>query len=83
VRLTNTGYSQGLAAWSHSGGQIAYVVAAMNGVGAYDIHVVGSDGSGDRDVSPAFFPPEFLCHGVTFSPDDATLYFIGEWWSAP
>jgi Tol biopolymer transport system component len=82
VRLTDSGYSQGLAAWSHSGSEIAYVVAAVDGAGAYDIYVMDSDGTGNRNVTPAFFPPEFLCHGVVFSPDDGTLYFIGEWWSA-
>jgi Tol biopolymer transport system component len=79
--LTNNGYSQGLAAWSPSGSLIAYIVAAIDGTGAYDIYVMNADGSDNHDATPAYFPPEFLCRGVTFGTDDATLYFIGEWWS--
>jgi len=79
--LTSNGYSQGLASWSHSGDRLAYVVAAIDGAGAYDIYVMNADGSDNHDATPAWFPPEFLCHGATFGPDDATLYFIGEWWS--
>ena len=79
--LTSNGYSQGLAAWSPSGSLIAYIVAAIDGAGAYDIYVMNADGSDNHDATPAWFPPEFLCHGATFGPDDATLYFIGEWWS--
>jgi len=80
--LTSNGYSQGLAAWSPSGSLIAYIVAAIDGAGAYDIYVMNADGSDNHDATPAWFPPEFLCHGATFGPDDATLYFIGEWWAA-
>ena len=33
TRLTDNGYSQGLADWSHSGRQLVYTVAAIDGVG--------------------------------------------------
>jgi Tol biopolymer transport system component len=44
ARLTNTGFAQGLANWSHSGNRIAYIVAAIEGVGKFDIYTIHSDG---------------------------------------
>jgi Tol biopolymer transport system component len=81
ARLTNTGYAQGLANWSRSGNRIAYIVAAIDGVGKYDIYTIHSDGKENDNVTPDFFPAAFLCRGATFSRDDALIYFIGEWWS--
>jgi len=80
TRLTENGYSQGLANWSHSGDRIIYTVAAIEDQGMYDLFMMNSDGSENQSVTPANFPPEFLCHSPTFSPDDSTIYFIGEWW---
>ncbi|MFH1785886.1 MAG: hypothetical protein ABH842_05650 [Candidatus Micrarchaeota archaeon] len=79
-RLTNTGYAQGLASWSYSGDKIVYTVAAINNQGKYDIYIIDSDGTNSRDITPSYFPPEFLCHSPIFSKDDSKIYFIGQWW---
>jgi TolB protein len=80
TRLTDNGYSQGLASWSHSGEKIVYVVAAITGEGAYDIYVMDSDGTNDHNATPPYFPADFLCHSPVFSKDDSSLFFIGQWW---
>jgi dipeptidyl aminopeptidase/acylaminoacyl peptidase len=80
TRLTDTGYSQGIAVWSHAGDKLVFVVAAIGEEGKYDIYMMNADGSGLTNVNPAYFPPEFLCHSPVFSADDSQLYFIGEWW---
>jgi len=79
-RLTATGYSQGLPSWSHSGQQLVYIVSAIDDVGQYDLYVMSADGTESRNVTPGYFPPQFLCHWAVFSADDTALYFIGEWW---
>ena len=80
-RLTRTGYSQGLASWSNSGAQIVYIVAAIDAAGQYDLYLMNADGSQNRNITPSFFPSEFLCHWAVFSSDDTDIYFIGEWWT--
>lgn len=82
TRLTNSGYSQGLASWSHSGQQLVYIVAAIDQAGQYDLYEMSADGSNNRNITPAYFPPEFLCHWAVFSADDSAIFFIGEWWAA-
>jgi len=52
TRLTNNGYSQGLASWSHSGDKLVYVVAAIGDQGKYDIYMMDSDGAGNKDMTP-------------------------------
>jgi Tol biopolymer transport system component len=79
TRLTNTGYSQGLANWSHSGDRIVYVVAAINNGGKYDIYVMNADGTNNHNATPSYFPTTFLCHSPVFSKDDSKIYFIGQW----
>jgi Tol biopolymer transport system component len=80
TRLTDTGYSQGLASWSHAGDRLVFVVAAIGEQGVYDLYAVNRDGSGYKNITPAWFPSGFLCQSAVFSPDDTKLYFIGEWW---
>ncbi len=80
TRLTDNGCSQGLASWSHAGTRLVYEVAAIGEQGVYDLYAVKPDGSGYGNITPDYFPPGFLCHCPLFSPDDATVYFIGEWW---
>jgi Tol biopolymer transport system component len=79
-RLTDNGYSQGLASWSHSGGTLVYTVAAVGGEGKYDLCIINSDGSGSRNATPSYFPDDFLCHAAVFSLDDSKVFFIGQWW---
>ena len=81
LRLNNSGYSQGLASWSNSGDRIVYIVAAMGATGQYDLYMMKADGTENRNITPQYFPPEFLCHWAVFSNDDTAIYFIGEWWS--
>ena len=79
--LTDTGYTQGIAAWSHSGEQIVYMVSAIGNDGKYHVYVMNSDGSENRDITPDYFPAEFLCHSPIFSKDDTKIFFVGEWYS--
>jgi len=79
-RLTDTGYSQGIVNWSHSSDKLVYVVAAIGEEAKYDIYVMDFDGSGIKNITPEYFPPDFICRTPVFSPDDARIYFIGEWW---
>jgi Tol biopolymer transport system component len=78
--LTSTGYTQGMATWSHDGSRIAYVVTADGEKGVYDLYIMNADGEEQRDLAPEYFPDEFLCHSGWFSPDDRVLFFVGEWW---
>ncbi len=80
IKLTDNGYSQGLADWSHSGDELVYIVSAIGDEGRYDIYLMNTDGSNNRNITPEYFPANFLCHSATFSADDASVYFIGEWW---
>jgi Tol biopolymer transport system component len=80
TRLTDNGYSQGLADWSHSGEQLVYTVAAIDGVGKYDIFIMNRDGTDNHNITPDYFPDSFICYGTTFSVDDSAIYFTGEWW---
>jgi len=80
TRLTNTGYSQGLASWSHSGDKIVYMVGAIDSEGKYDIFIINSDGTNNQNITPDYFPDTFLCHFAVFSYDDSKIFFIGEWW---
>jgi Tol biopolymer transport system component len=79
--LTDTGYTQGLPVWSHSGEQIVYMVSAIGNDGKYDIYLMNSDGSENRNITPEYFPADFLCHDPIFSSDDTAIFFIGEWYS--
>lgn len=78
--LTSTGYTQGMASWSHDGSRIAYVVTAAGEKGVYDLYIMNADGKEQRDVTPEYVPEAFLCHSGWFSPDDSVLFFVGEWW---
>ncbi|MFC1661317.1 TolB family protein [Gemmatimonadota bacterium] len=80
TRLTSTGYAQGLASWSYSGDEVVFTVSAIEDVGKYRLYMMDADGTNNRDITPSYFPPEFLCHAAIFSRDDSRLLFIGEWW---
>ncbi len=79
-RLTNTGYSQGIAQWSHNGDKIIFIVGAIDDEGKYDIYIMNADGSDNRNITPDYFPSNFLCHSPQFSNDDTEIYFVGEWY---
>jgi len=79
--LTDNGYTQGLPVWSHSGEQIVYLLGAIGNEPKYDIAIMNSDGSGNRNITPEYFPSDFICHDPIFSGDDAAIFFIGEWYS--
>ena len=78
--ITDTGYTQGLPVWSHSGKQIVFAVGAIENEGKYDIYITNSDGTENRRITPEYFPEEFLCHHPIFSEDDARIIFVGEWY---
>jgi TolB protein len=78
--ITDNGFTQGMASWSHDGEKLVYVVTAIEDQGKYDIYMMNADGSDNRNVTPEYFPEDFLCHTPVFSPDDSKLYFVGEWW---
>jgi TolB protein len=78
--LTDTGYSQGFASWSHAGDRLVYVVAAIGSEGRFDLYMMNADGSDNRNITPDHFPADFLCHFPCFSLDDSKVFFVGEWW---
>ncbi len=79
ARLTETGWTQGIASWSSDGQRLAYLVSAKGTEGAYDLYMINSDGSEMTDLTSDIFPAGFLAHYVIFSPSD-TIYFVGQWW---
>jgi len=79
--ITDSGYTQGLPVWSHSGERIVYLVGAIGNEAKYDIYLMNSDGSENRNITPEYFPADFLCHDPIFSKDDPKIFFIGEWHS--
>jgi Tol biopolymer transport system component len=79
VQLTDTTYSQGFANWSSTGDEIVFMVGAISGAGKYDIYMMNADGTNNRDITPGYFPDEFLCHNAVFSNDDSKVYLIGQW----
>lgn len=79
-RLTSNGYSQGTANWSPSGEKMVFIVAAIGDAGKYDIYTMHADGSNMSNVTPDYFPEDFLCHAAVYSPDGSRIFFIGEWW---
>jgi Tol biopolymer transport system component len=80
MNITHTGYSQGLVGWSPTGDQIAYIVSAMDDVGLFDLFLVNSDGTANRNITPHSAPNEFLVK-FPFSGEEDLLFFIGEWFS--
>jgi len=80
TKLTYTGHSQGFASWSHDGEKLVYLVAAIDGQGAYDIYLMDKNGNDIRNITPDYYPEGFLCHAPIFSIDDSKIYFIGQWW---
>ncbi|MBN1129246.1 MAG: hypothetical protein JXA71_09685 [Chitinispirillaceae bacterium] len=59
---------------------LIYLVSAINGAGKYRIYMMNADGSDNRDITPSYFPPGFLCYASIFSNDDSRIYFIGMWY---
>ena len=80
-RLTETGYTQGLANWSKDGDEILYMVSAMGSEGKFDIYLMNSDGTDNRKITPDYFPVDFLCHNPIFSLEEEKIFFIGEWYT--
>jgi len=80
TRLTDNTCSQGLASWSNSGEEIVYTIAAVGETGKYDMYTVLADGTGNQNITPEYFPPDFLCHSPIFFKDDSGIFFIGQWW---
>ncbi len=81
TRLTNNYYTQGFPTWSSSGEKILLLVTAIADVGKYDLYMMDYDGSNYKDITPDYFPEDFLCHAGIFSHDDSMIYFVGEWWN--
>jgi Tol biopolymer transport system component len=81
IKLTDSGYTQGLAEWSHTGRRIAYIDTAVNEVGQYDLYLTDPEGNDHKNITPSYFPETFLIHRANFSVADTHIYFIGEWWS--
>jgi TolB protein len=80
TRLTETGYTQGVADWSNDGESLIYILAAVGEEGRYDAYMMNADGTDNHNITPAEYPANLLIHWAVFSPDDAKVYFVGEWW---
>lgn len=74
------GYTQGLASWSQAGDRIVFEVAAISGTGTFDIWMIDVNGNNLRNITPDYFPANFLCHSPLFSFNDSIIFFTGEWW---
>lgn len=80
MAITNTGWQQFIAEWSHAGDKLLFTVAAQGGDGIYDMYTINPNGSNQSNITPANWPGDFLCsHGV-FTHDDSMICFVGEWW---
>jgi len=79
--ITDTGYTQGLPVWSHSGEQIVYLLGAIGNEPKYDLYIMNSDGSENHNITPEYFPADFICRNPIFSKDDSKIFFVGEWYS--
>ncbi len=55
------------------GDRILYIVAAIDGAGQYDMYIMNADGTNKRNVTPEYFPADFLVHNAIFSKDDSRL----------
>lgn len=44
------------------------------------MYMMNADGTNNHDITPEYFPANFLIHSAVFSIDDTVLYFVGEWW---
>ncbi|TET28068.1 MAG: hypothetical protein E3J73_01365 [Candidatus Bathyarchaeum sp.] len=48
--------------------------------GKYDSYLMNSDGSENRNITPDYFPADFLCHDPIFSKDGTKIFFVGKWY---
>ncbi len=79
TRLTETGWTQGIASWSSDGSSLIYLVSAKGSEGVYDIYKINSDGSRMTDLTSSLFPDTFLAHSVLYTQAN-DIYFIGQWY---
>ena len=79
TRLTDTGWTQGIACWSGDGSSLIYLVSAKDSVGVYDIYKINADGAGMTDLTSSLFPDSFLAHSVLYSKT-GEIYFVGQWY---
>ena len=80
IAITNTGWQQFMAEWSHAGDRLLFLVAGMSGDGLYDMYTMNPDGSDLTNITPPDWPAEFLCSLGIYSHDNSKIYFAGEWW---
>jgi len=80
LNLTKTGFSQGLSSWSPSGETILFIVSASGDKGLYDLYSINKDGSDNHQISPEYFPANFLIHSARYANDSSTVYLVGQWW---
>ncbi|MFC1550791.1 TolB family protein [Candidatus Neomarinimicrobiota bacterium] len=80
TNLTNTAYTQGLANWSMDGNYIVYEVAAIGSNGVFDIYISHVAGTDTENVTPDYFPENFLCHSPMFYDNNSKILFVGEWY---
>ncbi len=78
--ITNTGWQQFMAEWSHAGDELLFLLAAKGGGGLYDMYTMSPNGSNLTNITPTDWPSEFLCSRGVYSYDDSKIYFVGEWW---
>jgi Tol biopolymer transport system component len=82
TQITDTGYSQFIAEWSHAGDRLIFTVGAVQEDGLFHIYMMNADGSDYHDITPSWWPGTFLCSHAIFSEDDTSIYFVGQWYEA-
>ncbi len=55
-RLAENSYAQGLASWSRLKDSLIYFISAIYGKGKYDVYMMNSDSTENRNITRQYFP---------------------------
>lgn len=80
TRITETGWTQGLAEWSPDASKLLMIVATVDCQGRYDLYRMDRDGGNLENLRPQSCQVNFLFRGAVFGEDENSIYLIGEWW---
>jgi Tol biopolymer transport system component len=75
-RLTDNRFWDLIPCWTEDDSRIVFLSYRET----LDIFMMNADGSEQINITPDYFPTEFLCHHPIFSKDDSKIFFVGEWY---